>query len=86
MPELELQDGTNCGFNAEGTTEFSNRILEPAFIKLNGEYCPKTFLNTWRNHDVKMAATQNDMPFEQEIVNQIINKLSLNLEKIDLVR
>lgn len=80
--ELELQDGTNCGFNADGTTEFSNRILEPAFIKLNGEYCPKTFLNTWRNHDVKMAATQNDMPFEQEIVNQVINKLSLNLEKL----
>ena len=76
---VTLADGTTCGFNATGEDVFTNRTLTPAFIKVNKQFCPKDFLNTWKASDVKMAATGQDdnMPFEQQIIEANLNQLGV---------
>ena len=36
-----FQDGSSCGFNASGSTTFSQRTVTPGKIKLNEALCPK---------------------------------------------
>ena len=81
---VTLADGTTCGFSATGEDVFTNRKLTPAFIKVNKQFCPKDFLNTWKASDVKMAATGQDdsMPFEQQILEANLNQLGAIVEKL----
>lgn len=81
---VTLADGTTCGFSATGEDVFSNRVLTPAFIKVNKQFCPKDFLNTWKASDVKIAATgqENNMPFEQQIIDSNLNQLGVIIEKL----
>ena len=81
---VTLADGSNCGFNAQGSDVFSNRILKPAYIKLNKSYCSKNFLDSWRAYEVKMAATKQEesMPYEAEILDSNLKNLSAVVEKL----
>ena len=81
---VTLADGTACGFNATGEDVFTNRVLTPAFIKVNKQFCPKDFLNTWKATDVKMAATSENggMPFEEQIIDANLNQLGAIVEKL----
>lgn len=81
---VTLADGTACGFSATGEDVFTNRTLTPAFIKVNKQFCPKDFLNTWKASDVKMAATSENggMPFEEQIMNANIDTLGAIVEKL----
>lgn len=81
---VTLADGTACGFNATGEDVFTNRVLTPAFIKVNKQFCPKDFLNTWKASDVKMAATSENggMPFEEQIIDANLNQLGAIVEKL----
>lgn len=81
---VQLADASNCGFDATPGDSFSDRMLEPAFIKLNKEYCAKTFLNTWKAADIRMGATKEHggMPFEAQILDQNIKAVGAELEKM----
>lgn len=81
---VTLADGTACGFSATGEDVFTNRTLTPAFIKVNKQFCPKDFLNTWKAADVKMAATSENggMPFEEQIIDANLNQLGSIVEKL----
>ena len=81
---VTLADGTACGFNATGEDVFTNRVLTPAFIKVNKQFCPKDFLNTWKATDVKLAATSENggMPFEEQIIDANLNQLGAIVEKL----
>lgn len=81
---VTLADGTACGFNATGEDVFTNRVLTPAFIKVNKQFCPKDFLNSWKATDVKMAATSENggMPFEEQIIDANLNQLGAIVEKL----
>lgn len=81
---VTLADGTACGFSATGEDVFTNRTLTPSFIKVNKQFCPKDFLNTWKASDVKIAATgqENNMPFEQQILDANLNQLGAIIEKL----
>ena len=81
---VTLADGTACGFNATGEDVFTNRVLTPAFIKVNKQFCPKDFLNTWKASDVKMAAASENggMPFEEQIIDANLNQLGAIIEKL----
>ncbi len=73
---ITLADASSCGFSATGTDTFTNRLLSPKFLKLNKEFCPKTLLKTWAHSDVKMAATGQEMPFEELLVNNNVDQLA----------
>lgn len=81
---IVLGDATDCGFDAQGSDTFTNRLLKPEFIKVNKEFCPKTLLKTWQHSQVKMNALgqAEEMPFETLIINTNLEALAVENEKL----
>lgn len=81
---IVLGDGSDCGFEAQGSDTFTNRMLKPEFIKVNKEFCPKTLLKTWQHSQVKMNALgqAEEMPFETLIINTNLETLAVENEKL----
>lgn len=77
-----LQDGKACGFDAQGTQTISQRVLTPAILKVNMEYCEKTFLNTYAAHNLKLAAGRETLPFEQKFIGDVIEHVNAAVEKM----
>lgn len=73
---ITLADASSCGFSATGSDTFTNRLLSPKFLKVNKEFCPKTLLKTWAHSEVKMAATGQELPFEELLINNNVNELA----------
>ena len=73
---ITLADASTCGFEANGSDTFSNRLLSPKFLKVNKEFCPKTLLKTWAHSDVRMNALGETLPFEELLINNNINELA----------
>lgn len=80
--EITFQDGSGCGFNAEGDTTFTNRILSPEFIKVNMSWCDKDFLKTWANQEVAVQAGREKLPFEEKITSNLIAKINVEVDKL----
>lgn len=79
-----LQDGSACGFNASGSTVFSEREIETAQLKAQDQYCDRDLLGKFAEYQVKIAANKDaaDMPFEGEIINEVIEGINEKLEKL----
>lgn len=79
-----LQDGSNCEFSASGSTVFSEREIETAQIKAQDQYCDKQLLGKFAEYQVKIAADKNasDMPFEGEILDEVVRKINEKMEKL----
>lgn len=80
--EVVFQDGSECGFNAQGATTFTNRNLDPAFVKVNMSWCDKDLLKTWAAYTVSVGAGRETMPFEEKTTSNLINKIGEKLEKV----
>lgn len=74
-------DGSTCGWNEEGETTFSQRFIDPAIIKVNMSFCEKKLLKHWMNYMVRVAAGQKTLPFEQEFIDSVIEKINEKLDK-----
>ena len=77
-----FQSGASCGFSADGDSEFSNRMLAPAPLKVQTQWCPETLLGTWAAHEVRVAAGTETMPFEQKIIDELSTNIKKELEKL----
>lgn len=79
-----IQDGSSCGFSASGNTEFSEREIETAQLKSQDQYCDKALLGKYQEWAVKIAATKDasDMPFEREILDEVIGGINKKMEKL----
>lgn len=75
-------DGNACGWDEAGKSELSQRILTPGAIKVNMSFCDKAMLKYWMNYDVRVAAGQKTLPFEEEFVNGVVEGVKANLEKV----
>lgn len=71
-----LQDGTGCGFNAQGAVSLSQRDIETAVIKVNLDICPETLRGKYAEYLIKTNATAEALPFEQFIMEGITNVLT----------
>lgn len=80
--DIALQDGSECGWNASGDTKLSQRVLTPAVLKINQDFCDKSLLKTWAQHEVRVAAGQKNLPFEEEFTNGIVDAVNEKLEKL----
>lgn len=69
-----LQDGSACGFNALDTMDLTQRQIEVAMIKVNGEICPKTLLAKWAEYEVRTSAIDEAerMPFEEFVAEAVV--------------
>lgn len=79
--DVQFQDGSDCGFNAAGSQELSQRIIETGLIKVNTEYCEKALLKAYTQREVVIAADENALPFEEMFVGEILANIKANLEK-----
>lgn len=79
-----LQDGSNCEFSASGSTAFSEREIETAQLKAQDSYCDKQLLGKFAEYQVKIAADKEaaDMPFEGEILDEVVGKINEKMEKL----
>ena len=79
-----LQDGSNCGFTASGSTTFSDREIETAQLKAQDNYCDKDLLGTFAEWQVKINAQKvdADLPFEGYLMDEIIAGVNEKLEKL----
>lgn len=71
-----------CGWNESGSTEFSQRILEPKALSVKMAFCDKKLLKTWAQYEVKVAAGMESLPFEEKWVGQIVDSVNGQLEKM----
>ena len=74
-------DGSTCGWNESGTTEFSQRVLEVGNFKVNMSFCDKAMLKYWMGYEVRVAAGQKELPFEEDFVGSIIDDIKVKMEK-----
>lgn len=80
--EIEFQDGSNCGFSANGTSTLSQRLIEAPIVKINMSFCDKKLLNSALQHDVRVAAGQKTLPFEEDFIADILAQINLATEKM----
>ena len=76
-----FQDGSNCGFSAQGDATFTQREITTGLIKVNMEFCHKTLIGKFTEHEVRVNANQDAMPFEEEITNSIADGIKAQMEK-----
>ncbi len=79
--DVTFADGTACGWTEAGTAELSQRILTPGVIKVQMSYCQNQLLKYWTNYEVRVAAGQKNLPFEEDFVNNAIESIKAKLEK-----
>lgn len=79
-----IQDGSNCGFNPSGSTVFAERDIETAQLKAQDQYCDKDLLGKYAEYLVKINAqkSESDMPFEREILDEVVGKINEKMEKL----
>lgn len=77
------QDGSACGFNASGNTEFTQRLLATAAIKYQDSLCLRTLEAKWTQLLLKKGQnyTENDIP--EKIMDDIVNQINRINETAD---
>lgn len=77
-----LQDGSACGFNAQGEATLTQRTIETGAIKVNMNFCPQTLLGKYAEYQVRVAANPNaeHLPFEEEILANVASHINKKLE------
>ena len=73
-------DGSDCGFTPAGTATLSERLIEAPAIKVQMEICPKNLIGKYAEYLVRMNATENELPFEQYLMDGIIDGINRKTE------
>ena len=77
-----FQDGSSCGFNPLDEYALGQKPIEVATIKEDGEICPETLLGKWGEWKVRVAATENELPFEEYIMTALLDGIREGIEKL----
>lgn len=77
-----LQDGSACGWNAQGDAELSQRIITAPTIKINQAFCHKDFLKYWTGYEVRVGVGQETMPFEEYFTSLIVENVKAKNEEM----
>lgn len=76
----EIQDGTGCGFSAQGDIELTYRTIETALLKVDMDICPENLRGKYAEYLLKTAATSEDLPFEQYIMDGVRKSIAKQME------
>ena len=77
-----FQDGSSCAFNPLDEITLTQREINTAAIKVDGQICPETLLGKYAEYLVRINATENDLPFEQFIVETLVKEINKGIEKL----
>ena len=75
-----LQDGTNCGFTASGTTTITQRTLTVSPIKVNEALCPKNLNKKYLQEALPAGSRYTDTIFAQAYAERKAQKIAEALE------
>lgn len=79
--DVQFNDGYDCGWHEAGSSTLSQRTLTPGAIAVNMSFCDKKLLKTWANYEVRVAAGQKTLPFEEDFMKGVGEAIAANLEK-----
>jgi len=77
-----FQDGSGCGFNPLDEITLSQKEIETAAIKVDGQICPETLLGKYAEYLVRINAKENELPFEQYIIDTLIGQIKKGIETL----
>lgn len=77
-----LQDGSACGWNAQGNADLSQRIITAPTIKINQAFCHKDFLKYWTGYEVRIGVGEEKMPFEEYFTGLIVENVKAANEEM----
>lgn len=78
--DVEFGDGLTCGWDEAGTQTLSQRVLETGNIKINMAYCDKAMLKYWTQYQVRVAAGQKTLPFEEDFISGVVENVKAAIE------
>ena len=78
---VSFGDGATCGWDEAGTSAFSQRVLEVGNYKVNMSFCDRAMLKYWNGYEVRVAAGQKSLPFEEEFVEGVIRDIKDKMER-----
>lgn len=79
---LYLQDGSGCGHNPLDEATLTQRTITVAAIKHDGQVCPETLLGTYAEYLVRINATENELPYEQYLLDAMTREVNKVIEKL----
>jgi hypothetical protein len=75
-----FQAGGTCGWNASGTTSFTQRTVTVGKIKVQEALCPKTLEAKYLQKALPTGSTYDSIPFEQEFTDKKAAVIASQLE------
>ena len=75
-----FQAGGTCGFNASGTTSFTQRPVVVGKIKVNEALCPKSLESKYLQKALPTGSIYDSVPFEQEYSDKKAKVIAAQLE------
>ncbi len=75
-----FQAGGTCGFNASGTTSFTQRPVVVGKIKVNEALCPKSLEAKYLQKALPTGSIYDSIPFEQEYADKKAKVIASQLE------
>lgn len=76
-----FQSGGSCGFNASGSTTFTQRTVTVGKIKVNEALCPKDLESKYLQKALPTGSMYDSIPFEQEFADKKAKRIASQLEK-----
>ena len=76
-----FQDGTSCGFNASGTTTFTQRTVTVGKVKVNEALCPKDLQAKYLQKALPAGSMYDSIAFATEYSNRKAEKIASQIEK-----
>ena len=75
-----FQAGGSCGFNASGSTSFTQRTVTVGKIKVNEALCPKDLEAKYLQKALPTGSMYDSIPFEQEFTDKKAKRIASQLE------
>jgi len=76
-----FQDGSSCGFNASGTTSFTQRTVTVGKIKVNEALCLKDLESKYLQKALPAGSSYDSMVYSEEYSKRKAAKIAEQLEK-----
>lgn len=77
-----LQDGSVCELEPNGSVTLTDRLINVAWIETYFTVCPKKLIGKWAEYLVRANANEEQIPFEQYIVDGLVKSINEKIEKL----
>jgi hypothetical protein len=77
-----LADGSECGWNPQGSDTFGSRFIEVKPISVQKEFCWKKLRQSYANWQMAFEAGRETMPFEDKVAQSQIAAIKKEVEKM----